>query len=783
MNRTIRTLFVTLGLIIANAGAPCAQPYKDASLGVDERVADLLWRMTPEEKAGQLLCPLGWPMYRKSGAMQTGITPAFEQQIGQRHVGMLWAVFRADPWTRKTLENGLNPELSAQTANYLQKYAITNSRLGIPLFLAEEGPHGHMAIGTTVYPAGIGMAAGWSPETIRQIGKAVAAEVRAQGAHICYGPVMDISRDPRWSRVEESYGEDPYLTARIGEAMVLGHGNGKLAGGGVISTLKHFIAYGISEGGHNGNPSLVGRRALFDTFLPPFEAAVKAGALSVMTAYNSIDGVPCTANSEMLRDLLRERWGFKGFVVSDLCSIEGLADTHLVARDYGEAAAKALTAGVDVDLSSVSYERLAELLRDGEIEGRLLDEAVIRVLRLKFEMGLFENPYVDPAKAKAVARCPEHVSLALRAGREAIVLLENKNNTLPLDKGKIIAVIGPNADNHYNMLGDYTAPQQREAIATVLDGIRAKIGAERVIYAKGCAIRDTLNYDIAAAVRAAREADVAIVVVGGSSARDFKTRYIETGAAVADNTAVSDMESGEGFDRATLTLMGRQEELLRAVRAVGKPMIVVYIEGRPLDKGWAKENADALLTAWYPGQEGGYAVADVLFGDYNPAGRLPISVPRAVGQLPVYYNKLAPIGHDYVEMSALPLYEFGYGLSYTSFGYTGLQARLSAEGDLQVSFEVENTGDCDGEEVAQLYIRHRYAAYVAPVKELKGFRRVPVARGTKVRLSMTVPASELAIVDANGNRMAPTGVIDVMIGASSGRIFLEDTIRCADIGK
>lgn len=776
MNRTIKLILSALSLLVTTNDTLCAQPYKNPSASVDERVADLLARMTPEEKVGQLLCPLGWPMYEKINSDSTALSPAFEQEQTARHTGMFWGVFRADPWTKKTLDNGLTPRLAAQTANALQKYAIENSRLSIPLFLAEEGPHGHMAIGATVYPVGIGMAATWSPQTVREIGEAVGVEVRAQGAHICYGPVMDVSRDPRWSRVEESYGEDTYLTARIGEAMVTGHGDTRLGDGGVISTLKHFIAYGVSEGGHNGNPSHIGRRELFETFLPPFEAAVKAGALSVMTAYNSIDGVPCTANRDMLTDVLRDRLGFTGFVVSDLCSVEGLCDTHAIVRDYTEAAEAALAAGVDVDLSSVSFGRLAEAIRSGKVDERLVDSAVARVLRLKFEMGLFENPYVDPAKAEAIVRSAEHIALARRAAQESIVLLENKNNTLPLDRNVKVAVIGPNADNSYNMLGDYTAPQERSAITTVLDGIRAKVGAEQVIYVKGCAVRDMLHYDLKAAVRAAKQADVAVVVVGGSSARDFKTKYMDTGAAVADAEAVSDMECGEGFDRTSLTLMGRQQELLEAVRAVGKPMVIVYIEGRPLDKNWAKEHADALLTAWYPGQEGGHAVADVLFGDYNPAGRLPISVPRAVGQLPVYYNKYVPLGHDYVEMSATPLYPFGYGLSYTTFDYSDLRVEPLQGEALRVSFTLSNTGDRSGEEVAQLYIRHRYAPYVTPIKELKGFRRVALPRGESVRVEMEIPKEELAVFDAENRRTILAGDLDIMVGSSSDNISLRETV-------
>ncbi|WP_304523090.1 glycoside hydrolase family 3 N-terminal domain-containing protein, partial [Bacteroides acidifaciens] len=537
------------------------------------------------------------------------------------------------------------------------------TRLGIPIFLAEEAPHGHMAIGATVFPTGIGMAATWSPQLINEVGKTIGKEVRLQGGHISYGPVLDLTRDLRWSRVEETFGEDPVLTGRIGKAMVEGLGGGNLSQPySTLATLKHFLAYGISESGQNGNPSFVGIRELHENFLPPFRQAIDAGALSVMTSYNSLDGIPCTANYYLLTELLKNEWQFKGFVVSDLYSIEGIHQSHFVAPTMEEAAVMALSAGVDVDLGGDAYMNIINAVNTGRVSNAVLDASVARVLRLKFEMGLFENPYVIPEKAEKEVCNDAHIALARKIAQASITLLKNDRSLLPLNKNiSKVALIGPNADNRYNMLGDYTAPQEEENVKTVLDGIRTKLSPLQVEYVKGCSIRDTLTSDIEQAVAAARRSEVVIAVVGGSSARDFKTSYKETGAAIADEKTVSDMECGEGFDRATLSLLGRQQELLKALKATGKPLIVVYIEGRPLDKTWAAENADALLTAYYPGQEGGNAIADVLFGDYNPAGRLPLTVPRSVGQIPIYYNKKAPQNHDYVELSASPLYAFGYG--------------------------------------------------------------------------------------------------------------------------
>ena len=591
--------------IVLFAQQSCGFPYKNPTLPVETRVADLLSRMTLEEKVGQLLCPLGWEMYEIKG---NDVLPSdkFKQFIKDRNAGMLWATYRADPWTKKTLATGLNPALAAKAGNALQKYVMENTRLGIPLFLAEEAPHGHMAIGTTVFPTGIGMAATWSPQLINEVGKAIGKEIRLQGGHISYGPVLDLARDPRWSRVEETFGEDPVLTGEIGKAMVAGLGSGDLSRPySTLATLKHFLAYGISESGQNGNPSFAGMRELHENFLPPFGQAINAGALSIMTSYNSMDGTPCTANHYLLTELLRDDWKFKGVVVSDLYSIEGIHQSHFVASTMKEAAVMALSAGVDIDLGGDAYMNLMDAVNRKEISKEILDAAVSRVLRLKFEMGLFENPYVDPGKAKKEVRSKEYVALARQVAQASITLLKNEYSLLPLDRSMKVALIGPNADNRYNMLGDYTAPQEEENVKTVLDGIRAKLSSSQVEYVKGCSIRDTVTSDIEQAVAAARRSEVVIAVVGGSSARDFKTSYKETGAAIADEKTISDMECGEGFDRATLSLLGKQQELLKALKATGKPLIVVYIEGRPLDKNWASENADALLTAYYPGQEGG----------------------------------------------------------------------------------------------------------------------------------------------------------------------------------
>lgn len=756
---------------------PSLPAYKDPSFSIDVRLSDLLSRMTLEEKVGQLLCPLGWEMYEIHG---NEVCPSgkFKQLIKERNVGMLWATYRADPWTKKTLANGLNPEMAAKAGNALQKYVMENTRLGIPMFLAEEAPHGHMAIGATVFPTGIGMAATWSPELVKEVGQVIAKEIRSQGGHISYGPVLDLTRDPRWSRVEETFGEDPVLSGILGASMVDGLGGGNLSQKyATIATLKHFLAYAVPEGGQNGNYASVGIRDLHQNFLPPFRKAIDAGALSVMTSYNSIDGIPCTSNHYLLTQLLRNEWKFRGFVVSDLYSIEGIHESHFVAPTKENAAIQSVMAGVDVDLGGDAYTNLCHAVQSGQMDKTVIDTAVCRVLRMKFEMGLFEHPYVDPKIAAKTVRRKEHIELARKIAQSSITLLKNENSILPLSKTiNKVAVIGPNADNRYNMLGDYTAPQEDSNVKTVLDGIITKLSPSRVEYVRGCAIRDTTVNEIEQAIEAARRSEVVIVVVGGSSARDFKTSYKETGAAVAEEGSVSDMECGEGFDRASLSLLGRQQELLESLQKTGKPLIVVYIEGRPLEKNWASEYADALLTAYYPGQEGGNAIADVLFGDYNPSGRLPISVPRSVGQIPVYYNQKAPRNHDYVEVSSSPLYSFGYGMSYTTFEYSDLQVVQKSARCFEVSFKVKNTGKYDGEEVSQLYMRDEYASVVQPMKQLKHFERFHLKKGEEKKVTFVLTEEDFFLVNYTLKKVVESGNFHLMIGAASNDIRLQNVI-------
>ncbi|MCW1735328.1 glycoside hydrolase family 3 N-terminal domain-containing protein [Anaerorudis cellulosivorans] len=750
--------------------------YKNPNAPAENRVKDLLGRMTLAEKIGQLCCPLGWEMYTKAGEKHVQPSAKFIEQMDIMPVGAFWATLRADPWTKKTLKTGLNPELAAHTLNGLQKYAVENTRLGIPIFFAEECVHGHMAIGTTVFPTGIGLASTWNRELIKEVGSVIGLEARLQGAHIGYGPVLDVAREPRWSRMEETFGEDPVLSGILGSAFVKGMQGGDIADGKhVYSTLKHFAAYGIPVGGHNGQKALVGTRELFSDYLLPFKMAIDSGAQTIMTSYNSIDGIPCTSNRFLLTDVLRNQWHFSGFVFSDLGSIEGIATTHRVASDIKNAAALAIKAGVDMDLGGNAFgKHLEKAVKEGSVSMADIDSAVCRVLRLKFKMGLFENPYVNPDLAKNQVRNIRHKTLAREVAKQSIILLKN-NGILPLSKNlKSISVIGPNADNVYNQLGDYTAPQDTNQVITVLKGIKRAVSPTTIVrYAKGCAIRDTAQSNIDEAVKMAKMSDVVVLVVGGSSARDFKTEYLDTGAAAVSNKkeeTIPDMESGEGYDRCTLTLLGDQEKLINALAEIGKPLIIVYIAGRPLNMNNASEKADALLTAWYPGEEGGTAVGDVLFGDYNPAGRLPVSVPRSIGQLPVNYSlgKQA----DYVEGTSSPLYAFGYGLSYTGFEYSDLS--IDRQDDkVQLSCKVTNTGSFDGDEVVQLYVRDNVSSVTTPPIQLKDFQRIFIKKGETEAITFTLTADDLSLYNQQMMRTVEPGEFTVMIGTASNDIRLK----------
>ncbi|QES88223.1 glycoside hydrolase family 3 N-terminal domain-containing protein [Rhizosphaericola mali] len=775
----MRKVFLLLSLSCTQFGV---FGQKTISTSTPITVQTLLSKMSLDEKINELSAVFGWEMYSK-----TGNTVATSEKLKSKQYlpGMFWGTLRADPWTRVTLKTGLTVKQAVEVTNAIQKYATQHDDNHIPIMLAEEGMHGVMAIGTTVFPTAIGQASTWDTALIRKMGQAIAAETRSQGSHIVYGPILDLAREPRWSRVEETFGEDPELVMQMGVAMVQGLQNGPFK---TISTLKHFAAYGMSDAGQNGGSVTLGKRDLNENILYPFKAAVKAGVGSVMTSYNSIDGIPCTSDSVLFTDILRKQWHFNGFTVSDLGSIEGIFTTHNTAKSLADGASQALKAGVDTDLGGNGFgKNLKEAYDSGWVSLAQIDTAVGRLLKAKIDLGLFENPYVDVKIAEKIVRSKEHIQIARDLAKESVVLLKNepfnRKVLLPLSKSlKNIAIIGPNADNMYNQLGDYTAPQDPNAIITVLKGIKNKLPNANINYVKGCNIRDTTEQNIEAAVNATKNAEVAIVVVGGSSARDFKTEYKATGAATVKengkNEILSDMESGEGYDRTSLDLMGLQNKLIKAIVATGKPVVLVTIEGRPLNINWPSEHVPAILAAWYPGQEGGNGIADVLFGDYNPSGRLPITIPRSVGQLPVYYNHDRPVKHNYVEESAKPLFAFGYGLSYSKFDYSNLHVEHINDGEnlLKVSFKIKNVSNIAGTEIPQLYVHTIVSSTVKPEIQLRNFSHILLQPQEEKEVVFYLNKEKMQTFGKNEQWSVEHGPYEICIGSSSDNLLLKETV-------
>ncbi|OAX46484.1 glycoside hydrolase family 3 N-terminal domain-containing protein [Paenibacillus sp. AD87] len=751
--------------------------YKDASLPVQERTQDLLGRMTTEEKIGQLIQPMGWKTYVKEADSTVQVTDEFKKDIAEGGIGSLYGALRADPWTEVTLETGLTPRQGAVATNEIQRYAMENSRLGIPILFGEECSHGHMAIGATVFPVPLAVGSAWNTELYRKMCEAIAVETRSQGGAATYSPVLDVVRDPRWGRTEECFAEDPYLIGELAVEAIKGLQGDRLdSNRTIVATLKHFAAYGSSEGGRNAAPVHMGLRELHEVDLLPFKKAVEAGACSVMTAYNEIDGVPCTSSSYLLNDLLREQWGFDGFVITDFGAIQMLVNGHNTAENGEQAVAQSLKAGVDMEMSGYMYRKhLGQALSQGLIEEQDLDTAVRRVLEMKFRLGLFEQPFVDPDFAEQVIGCEEHIQLARKVAQEGIILLKNEDNTLPLGKtGTKLAVIGPNANHVYNQLGDYTSPQPRGQIVTVLDGITRKLGADtgKVLYAPGCRIKGDSREGFAQALACAEEADTIIMVMGGSSSRDFGEGTIDlrTGASVVTDDPWNDMECGEGIDRSSLNLMGVQLELVQEVHKLGKPVIVVYINGRPIAESWIDEHAHAIVEAWYPGQEGGNAIADILFGDVNPSGRLTVSIPKHVGQLPVSYNAKRTRGKRYLEIDLVPQYPFGFGLSYTEFKYENVRVVpevIGPDDEAEVQVEVTNTGVVPGNEVVQLYITDASASVTRAEISLKGFRKIHLEPGQTQTVTFPVQKEHLELIDSRLQPVVEPGEFSLMVGSSS----------------
>lgn len=755
-----------------------AFPYRDPRLAIDERVRDLLARMTLEEKLAQLGGVWGLSLTDAGRFSETKAKDLLRHGIG--HIARLAGA------------SVLTPRESASLANVLQRFLRESTRLGIPAIVHEESCAGYSARAATCFPQVIGIASTWEPQLVEEMARVIRSQMRAVGAHQALAPVLDVARDPRWGRTEETFGEDPYLVARMGTAYVRGLQGDSLRSG-IVGTGKHFVGYGAPEGGLNWAPAPLPRRELLERFVPPFAAAIhEAGLASVMNAYHEIDGVPCGASRELLDGLLRTQLGFDGVVVSDYFTLQTLVSYHHVAENESEAARRGLEAGIDLELPVLAYygEPLRQAIESGRVPLAWVDRSVARVLRMKFELGLFEQALVDADAAPAHFDTPTQRELARRIALKSIVLLQNRGELLPLDPGLgRIAVIGPCADSARLMQGDYHYPTHLEVLSktgppgaadeltldelfvpmvTVLDGIRAAVtdGCE-VHSARGCEILTDSTRDFEEAVELARGADVAIVVVGGRSG------------------LVEGCTSGEFCDRAELGLFGVQTELVLAVVATGTPTVVVLINGRPLALSRLVDDVPALLEAWLPGEEGGHAIADVLFGRSSPAGRLPVTLPRAVGQLPLYYNHKpsgarSPLHGDYVDLSTQPLFPFGHGLSYTHFEYKDLQLgarELPATGTLEISLDVTNAGERAGEEVVQLYVRDRVASLTRPVKELKGFLRLGLEPGETRTAVFELDLGQLAFYDADMVFLVEPGTVEIMLGSSSEAIWLRGEIE------
>jgi beta-glucosidase len=748
--------------------------YKDATAAIDARIDDLMVRMTTEEKIAQIVTiwndktqmfddennldlektrkkiPLGLGQFARPS---DAIGPASPREIQHRDV-------------RQTIE----------LVNALQQYVTTETRLGIPILFHEEGLHGYQSVGSTSFPQAIALASSWDPKLIRDVNSVTAREIRARGAHLVLSPVVDVARDPRWGRIEETFGEDPYLVGEMGVAAVQGlqgdSNNGYLADNKVFATLKHMTGHGQPESGTNIGPAQISERELRENFFPPFEQVVRrTGIKAVMASYNEIDGVPSHANRWLLHDVLRGEWQYDGAVVSDYYAIEQMAEIHHIAADAAGAAVRALQAGVDVDLpSGVAYSTLGDALAKGLIDEQMIDTAVRRHLEIKFRAGLFEQPFADVESAEAITNNDDAVAMARLAAQRSIVLLTNKG-VLPLAlpeapaRKPTIAVIGPNAA--VARLGGYygTPP----VTISPLEGIRARVGDRaNVVYAQGVVITEDDDWwadevvlgdpvenhrRIAEAMDLARSADTIILAIGDT-----------------EQTSREAWADGHLGDRSSLDLVGEQQALFDALKALGKPIVVLLVNGRPASTVAIAEQADALVEAWYLGEQGGNAIADILFGDVNPGGKLPVTIPRSVGQLPMVYNYKPSAHRGYLFGTTEPLFPFGWGLSYTKFelGAPVLSAQtINTDGAVDVTVKVTNTGKRAGDETVQLYIRDKISSVTRPVKELKAFERVSLAPGESRNVTFKLGTESFQMWNDKMQRVIEPGEFDIMTGPNS----------------
>ena len=760
-------LVTVCGLSYLPSFAQEVPAYRNPKLPIEQRLADLLSRMTLEEKVAQMegvwenqqfmKTPESRFVDEKGNFLPERAAVLLKDGIGQMS---------------RPSEVASGPREMAEFTNTMQKWMKEHTRLGIPVMFHDECLHGHIAQNGTSYPAAIALASTWDPDLVHEVFTATAAEARARGAQECLAPVLDLARDPRWGRTEETYGEDPYLVTRIGVAAIEGfQGQGPFIDKShVMATAKHFAVHGQPEGGTNVAPGNYSERVIREYFLKPFEAAVKeAHVQSVMASYNEIDGIPSHSNKHLLTDILRHEWGFNGVLVSDYFGISELIRVHHVVATKEAAARMAMDAGVDIELPFPdAYPTLIQQIKEGTVAESEIDSAVSHVLREKFLAGLFDDPYVDPDYAEKITNSAEHQKLALQTARESITLLKNQDRLLPLDlsKYKHIAVIGPNAADVH--LGGYSRKVGRGI--SILQGIKDRVGSgAEVVYAEGTKITETASdWDadkvvlgdpalnakrIADAVKVAQKADVIILVLGDN-----------------EQTSREAWAPEHKGDRDNLTLLGNQDDLAKAILATHKPVVVLLLHGRPNAVTYIAENVPAILDGWYLGQEGGTAAAEVIFGDYNPAGRLPITVPRSVGQLPDYYYQKPSAKREYLDDTTKPLFPFGWGLSYSSFKYDNLRLApdsIGPKGTTKVSVDVTNTSQRRGEEVVQLYIRDEVSSVTRPIKEMRGFRRIALEPGQTKTVEFSLGFDELSFLNRDMHCIVEPGTFKIMLGGNS----------------
>ncbi|MHC5180822.1 MAG: glycoside hydrolase family 3 N-terminal domain-containing protein [Planctomycetota bacterium] len=695
---------------------------------IESKIDALLEKMTLEEKIGQMSQATGFRLDAPKD---------LESEARKGNVGSFLNI------------------AEVELRNKLQKNAIEKSRLGIPLIFGYDVIHGHR----TVFPVPLGEAASWNLDMMEKTASISAKEARADGIDWTFSPMIDIARDPRWGRVVEGAGEDTYLGSLISRAKVRGYqGNNLSDPDTVAACLKHFAVYGASQAGREYHTTEVPLRTIRDVYLPPFKAGVEEGAVTLMSGFNDLNGVPTSGNKFLLTDILRNEWGFDGFVVSDWCSVRHMIP-HSFAKDETHAGILAVTAGVDMEMVSRTFiDNLPRLVREGTVSEDLLDTAVRRILRVKFQLGLFDNPYVDPKLQETVILAPEHREVARQAVRESMVLLKNENALLPLNESiKSIALIGPLADNQKDLLGTWVLAAKEENVITLKQGLENAVGKTcKINYTKGCETDGDSTEGFAEAIETAQNSDLVIMAVGES-----------------------EIHNGEAHSRTNLDLPGVQLQLLKEIQKTGKPIVMVLFAGRPLTINWELENIPAILLAWHPGVEGGNGITDVLFGEYNPAGKLTITFPHNVGQIPIYYNmkntgrpfvEHQHFNSKYIDSPNTPLLPFGYGLSYTTFAYDGLKLendKIKIPGTVKVSAEVTNTGTVAGHEVVQLYIRDLVGSVTRPVKELKGFKRIHLKPGETKTVTFDLPTSELKFYDINMEYNIEPGNFKVWIGPNS----------------